>query len=192
MEKTKLGRVNLVDNLRLDMAEILLEEDQIQERVRELGQQITEDYAEGNLLVVGILKGAIIFLADLLRSIDLKCRLDFMAVSSYGDAIQSTGVVRILKDLEQSVEGKDILIVEDIVDSGLTLNYLVQNLQSRRPTSLKVATFLDKPERRKVDVKVDYLGFTIPDRFVVGYGLDYAEKYRNLPYIGVLKPELVK
>lgn len=192
MEKTKLGRVNLVDNLRLDMAEILLEEDQIQERVRELGQQITEDYAEGNLLVVGILKGAIIFLADLLRSIDLKCRLDFMAVSSYGDAVQSTGVVRILKDLEQSVEGKDILIVEDIVDSGLTLNYLVQNLQSRRPTSLKVATFLDKPERRKVDVKVDYLGFTIPDRFVVGYGLDYAEKYRNLPYIGVLKPELVK
>ncbi len=192
MEKTKLGRVNLVDNLRLDMAEILFEEDQIQERVRELGQQITEDYAEGNLLVVGILKGAIIFLADLLRSIDLKCRLDFMAVSSYGDAVQSTGVVRILKDLEQSVEGKDILIVEDIVDSGLTLNYLVQNLQSRRPTSLKVATFLDKPERRKVDVKVDYLGFTIPDRFVVGYGLDYAEKYRNLPYIGVLKPELVK
>lgn len=178
--------------MRLDMAEILLEEDQIQERVRELGQQITEDYAEGNLLVVGILKGAIIFLADLLRSIDLKCRLDFMAVSSYGDAVQSTGVVRILKDLEQSVEGKDILIVEDIVDSGLTLNYLVQNLQSRRPTSLKVATFLDKPERRKVDVKVDYLGFTIPDRFVVGYGLDYAEKYRNLPYIGVLKPELVK
>ena len=192
MENTKLGRVNLVDNLRLDMAEILFEEDQIQERVRELGQQITEDYAEGNLLVVGILKGAIIFLADLLRSIDLKCRLDFMAVSSYGDAVQSTGVVRILKDLEQSVEGKDILIVEDIVDSGLTLNYLVQNLQSRRPTSLKVATFLDKPERRKVDVKVDYLGFTIPDRFVVGYGLDYAEKYRNLPYIGVLKPELVK
>lgn len=187
-----VGRVDLVDNLRADMAEILLEEAQIQERVRDLGRQIAEDYSGKNLLVVGILKGAIVFLADLLRSIDLKARLDFMAVSSYGDAVQSSGIVRILKDLEQSLEGKDVLIVEDIVDSGLTLNYLVQNLQSRRPASLKVCTFLDKPERRKVDVRVDYLGFSIPDKFVVGYGLDYAEKYRNLPFVGVLKPELVQ
>lgn len=184
--------MDLVDNLRADMAEILLEEAQIQERVRDLGRQIAEDYSGKNLLVVGILKGAIVFLADLLRSIDLKARLDFMAVSSYGDAVQSSGIVRILKDLEQSLEGKDVLIVEDIVDSGLTLNYLVQNLQSRRPASLKVCTFLDKPERRKVDVRVDYLGFSIPDKFVVGYGLDYAEKYRNLPFVGVLKPELVQ
>ncbi|MBO8126278.1 MAG: hypoxanthine phosphoribosyltransferase [Firmicutes bacterium] len=178
--------------MRNDMAEVLFEEEQIQARVRELGAEITRDYEGKDLLVVGILKGAIVFLADLLRSIDLKVKLDFMAVSSYGDAMESSGVVRILKDLEQSLEGKNVLIVEDIVDSGLTLNYLVQNLKSRRPASLKVCTFLDKPERRQVEVQVDYKGFSIPDKFVVGYGLDYAERYRNLPYIGILKPELVK
>lgn len=181
-----------MDRLRNDMAEVLFEEEQIQARVRELGAEITRDYEGKDLLVVGILKGAIVFLADLLRSIDLKVKLDFMAVSSYGDAMESSGVVRILKDLEQSLEGKNVLIVEDIVDSGLTLNYLVQNLKSRRPASLKVCTFLDKPERRQVEVQVDYKGFSIPDKFVVGYGLDYAERYRNLPYIGILKPELVK
>lgn len=188
----RLGEGGLMDNLRNDMAQILFEEDEIQARVHELGAQITKDYADKNLLVVGILKGAIVFLADLLRSIELKLRLDFMAVSSYGDAVESSGVVRILKDLEQSLEGKDVLIVEDIVDSGLTLKYLVQNLSSRRPNSLRVCTFLSKPARRVTDVQVDYVGFEIPDQFVVGYGLDYAERYRNLPYIGVLKQELIE
>lgn len=173
-----------------DIQETLISEDKIAEKVKELGEKITNDYS-GNreLIVVGILKGAIIFLSDLVRQISLPLTLDFMAVSSYGTSMHSSGAVRILKDLEVDIEDKDVLIVEDIVDTGLTLKYLLENLRSRNPNSIKVCTLLDKPERRTVGVEVDYNGFSIPDRFVVGYGLDYAETYRNLPYIGVLKPE---
>lgn len=169
---------------------ILLDEEQIKERVKQLGQQITEDYKDENILVVGILKGAMIFLADLVRNIDVPTSFDFMAVSSYGAGTVSSGVVRIMKDLDKSIEGKHVIIVEDIVDTGLTLQYLVENIRSRGPASLKLCTLLDKPDRRKVDVPVDYKGFSIPDEFVVGYGLDYNERYRNLPYIAVLKPEI--
>lgn len=169
---------------------ILLDEDQLKERVRQLGQQITEDYKGENILVVGILKGAMIFLTDLVRNIDVPTSFDFMAVSSYGAGTVSSGVVRIMKDLDKSIEGKHVIIVEDIVDTGLTLQYLVENIKSRGPASLKLCTLLDKPERRKVDVPIDYKGFSIPDEFVVGYGLDYNERYRNLPYIAVLKPEI--
>lgn len=173
-----------------DMAEILLSEVVIQEKVQGMGKEIARDYAGKNLFIIGVLKGSSIFMADLARAIDIPLAFDFMAVSSYGNSTSSSGVVRINKDLETSIEGKDVLIVEDIIDSGLTLSYLVENLKSRNPASLKIATLLNKPERRKANVQVDYCGFDIPDKFVVGYGLDYAEKYRNLPYIGVLKPEI--
>jgi len=172
------------------MAEILLTEEKIQEKVQEMGKKIAKDYADKSLFIIGVLKGSSIFMADLVRAIDIPLAFDFMAVSSYGSATTSSGVVRINKDLETSIEGKDVLIVEDIIDSGLTLSYLVENLKSRNPASLKISTLLNKPERRKSDVQVDYCGFDIPDKFVVGYGLDYAEKYRNLPFIGVLKPEI--
>lgn len=173
-----------------DAQKILLSENQVLKRVNELGQEISRDYAGSELLVVGILKGAIVFLADLVRSISIPTNLDFMAVSSYGASSESSGVVRILKDLEQNIENKHVLIVEDIVDTGLTLNYLIENLFTRGPASLKVCTLLDKPSRRKVEVQVDYNGFTIPDEFVVGYGLDYNERYRNLREILILKPEV--
>jgi len=173
-----------------DIQEKLISEAEIQEKVKELGKRISGDYGDAeNLIVVGILKGAIIFLSDLVREITIPINLDFMAVSSYGTNIHSSGAVRILKDLEVDIEDKHVLIVEDIVDTGLTLKYLLENLKSRSPKSVKTCTLLDKPERRTVGVKVDYNGFNIPDRFVVGYGLDYAERYRNLPYIGVLKPK---
>lgn len=172
-----------------DLQEVLLSKEQIDQRVREIGRQISQDYAGRDLVVVGILKGAIIFLSDLVREISVPVTLDFVATSSYGDSSISSGAVRILKDLEGGIEGRDVLIVEDIVDTGLTLLYLLQNLRSRNPASLKVCTLLDKPERRTVEIVPDYLGFSIPNAFVVGYGLDYAEKYRNLPYIAVLKPE---
>jgi len=172
-----------------DLQEVLLSKEQIDQRVREIGRQISRDYAGRDLVVVGILKGAIIFLSDLVREISVPVTLDFVATSSYGDSSISSGAVRILKDLEGGIEGRDVLIVEDIVDTGLTLLYLLQNLRSRNPASLKVCTLLDKPERRTVEITPDYLGFSIPNAFVVGYGLDYAEKYRNLPYIAVLKPE---
>ncbi|GAB6157996.1 hypoxanthine phosphoribosyltransferase [Desulfotomaculum varum] len=171
---------------------ILLNEQQIQERVKQLGQQITADYRGESILMVGILKGAMIFLADLVRNIEIPTFFDFMAVSSYGAGTVSSGVVRILKDLDKSVEGKHVIIVEDIVDTGLTLQYLLENMKSRGPASLKVCTLLDKPDRRKVDIPIDYNGFRIPDEFVVGYGLDFNERYRNLPYIAVLKPEIYK
>jgi len=174
------------------IAKILLTPEQIQQRVKELGAQITEDYRGQKLLVLGILKGAVPFMADLIREIKIPITYDFMAVSSYGSSTSSSGVVRILKDLERSVEGIHILIVEDIVDTGLTLKYIKENLLARNPASVKVATLLDKPSRRQVNVVPDYNGFTIPDEFVVGYGLDYDEEYRNLPYIGVLKPEAYK
>lgn len=169
---------------------VLLGESAIKNRVDELGAAISRDYAGQEPIVVGILKGAMIFMADLVRALDIPAQLDFMVVSSYGATSKSSGVVRILKDLEQSVEGRHLIIVEDIVDSGLTLNYLAANLKSRKPASLKICTLLDKPDRRKVEVQLDYNGFVIPDEFVVGYGLDYNEKYRNLREIIVLKREV--
>jgi len=175
-----------------DIQEILLTEEEIKQRIKELGEQITADYAGKEILMVGILRGAVVFMADLARAIPLPVALDFMAVSSYGMSTDSSGVVRFLKDLDVDIKDKHVLIVEDIIDSGLTLKYLAENLKSRNPASLKICTLLNKPERRKVDVQVDYNGFTIPDHFVVGYGLDFAEKYRNLPFIGILKPEAYK
>ncbi|KKM10409.1 hypoxanthine phosphoribosyltransferase [Clostridiales bacterium PH28_bin88] len=172
-----------------DVKEVLISEQQIAQKVRELGERISADYAGKDLMVVGILKGAIIFLSDLVRSISVPLKLDFMAVSSYGSGTTSSGAVRILKDLETSIEGKHVLIVEDIVDTGLTLRYLLENLRSRGPASVKTCTFLDKPTRRTIEVHPDYNGFEIPDYFVVGYGLDFNEHYRHLPYIAVLKPD---
>lgn len=170
--------------------ELLLTREQIAARVKEMGAQITEDFRNKDLTVICILKGAVVFFVDLIREIDLPMSIDFMAISSYGSAIKSSGVVRILKDLDKPINGKNVLVVEDIVDSGMTLSFLRENLLSRGAASLHIATLLDKPERRRVPLHVDYYGFTIPDEFVVGYGLDYDEKYRNLPDIGVLKPEV--
>ncbi len=170
-----------------EIARILFSEEVIQGRVRELGAQITRDYRGKSPLLVGILRGAAIFHADLTRHVDLRLKVDFISVSSYGAATKSSGQVRILKDLESSIEGADVILVEDIVDTGLTANYLLRNLAGRGPSSLKFCALLSKPSRREIEVTVDYLGFEIPDEFVVGYGLDYAQKFRNLPYIGVLK-----
>lgn len=167
--------------------ELLITREQIAKRVAEMGRQITEDFKGRELTVVCILKGAAVFFVDLIREIDLPMNIDFMAVSSYGSATKSSGVVRILKDLDKPINGHDVLIVEDIVDSGMTLSFLKENLLSRGAASLHIATLLDKPERRRVALKADYFGFTIPDAFVVGYGLDYDEKYRNLPDIGILR-----
>ncbi|MFZ5823148.1 MAG: hypoxanthine phosphoribosyltransferase [Bacillota bacterium] len=164
----------------------LLSTEQIQERVREMGAEIDRDYAGQEVLVVGILKGAFVFCADLLRTLSVPTQVDFMAVSSYGNATESSGVIRILKDLDASVEGRHVLLVEDIVDSGLTLKYLKEYLAHQNPASLRVAVLLDKPSRRKTEVSVDYIGFAIPDEFIVGYGIDYAERYRHLPYIGII------
>ena len=173
-----------------DVEKVLLTREQIDARVREIGEQITADYKGKKLLVVGILKGALVFMADLVRNINTSVGFDFMVVSSYGSSSQSSGAVRILKDLERSIEGWHVLIVEDIIDTGLTLKYLVENLKSRNPESVKICTLLDKPDRRKTEVHVDYNGFTIPDEFVVGYGLDFNENYRNLPDVYILKKEV--
>ena len=173
-----------------DVERILITSEEIGARVRELGQQITNDYAGQEILMIGVLRGAVIFMADLARSIKRPMDIDFMAITSYGLSTNSSGVVRIIKDLDEVVEGRHILIIEDIIDSGLTLNYLVDNIKSRKPASVRICTLLSKPDRRKVNGTVDYNGFIIPDHFVVGYGLDYAGKYRNLPFIGVLKPEI--
>jgi len=167
--------------------EVLLSEDQIRSRIRELGTEITRDYAGLNPLLIGVLKGACFFLSDLLREVDTRVSIEFMAISSYGSSTRTSGEVRILKDLDVPIEGRHILVVEDIVDTGLTLSYLLANLKSRGAATVKLAALLDKFERREKDVKIDYLGFKIPDEFVVGYGLDFAERYRNLPFIGVLK-----
>lgn len=175
-----------------DVKEILFTEEQIEKKVKELGEKISEDYKGKELIVVGVLKGANVFLSDLIRKINIPVIIDFMAVSSYGMSTESSGVVKILKDLDFSIENKEILIVEDIIDTGLTLKYLCENILSRNPNSLKICTLLDKPERRKVDLKVDYKGFDIPDEFIVGYGIDYGEKYRNLPYVATLKEEVYK
>jgi hypoxanthine phosphoribosyltransferase len=169
------------------LGEVLVTAEQLQRRVAELGRQITADYAGRPLLLVGVLKGAVFFLSDLMRYIEVPVEVDFMAVASYGSATDSSGVVRILKDLDAPIEGRDVLIVEDIVDSGLTLQYLLRNLGSRNPRSLEVCALLTKPERRKVDLPTRYVGFEIPNRFVVGYGLDYAERHRNLPFVAVLE-----
>lgn len=172
-----------------DIQEVLLSADEIATRVKEIGDQISADYAGEEILMIGVLRGAVIFMSDLARAISIPVAIDFMAVSSYGASTTSSGIVRILKDLDEEVAGRHLLVVEDIIDSGLTLNYLLDNLHSRKPASIRLVTLLNKPERRKKEVHVDYNGFTIPDHFVVGYGLDYAEKYRNLPFIGILKPE---
>lgn len=169
-----------------DVSEILISEAAIQRRVRELGARITKDYAGRNPYLICILKGACVFHSDLIRAIDTGVFTDFIAVASYGTSTQSSGEVRILKDLDESPEGRDVLLIEDIVDTGLTLNYIISYLKSRHPQSLKVVALLSKPSRRLIDVELDYLGFEIPDKFVVGYGLDYAQRYRNLPYISVL------
>ncbi len=169
------------------LGEVLVTAEALQRRVAELGRQITADYSGRPLLLVGVLKGAVFFLSDLMRFIEVPVEVDFMAVASYGSATDSSGVVRILKDLDASIEGRDVVIVEDIVDSGLTLQYLLRNLGSRNPASLEVCALLTKPERRKVDLPTRYVGFEIPNRFVVGYGLDYAERYRNLPYVAVME-----
>ncbi len=170
--------------------EVLLTREAIAKRVVELGAQITSDYEGKDLVVIGILKGAVVFFADLIREIDLPLTIDFMAISSYGSATKSSGVVRILKDLDNDIVGKHVLVVEDIVDTGLTLSFLKSNLLSRGAESIRIAALLDKPERRKVNLSSDYTGFTIPDAFVVGYGLDYDQVYRNIPEIGVLKPSV--
>src|ERR1700693_1553983 len=173
------------------VGEILLEEDAIQSRIRELGREVSGDYAGRELLLVGVLKGAVFFMADLMRSIGVPCEIDFMAISSYGASTDSSGVVRILKDLDINIEGRHVLVVEDIIDSGLTLSYLIRNLESREPATLEVAALLTKPARREIDVPVRWVGFEIPNRFVIGYGLDFAERYRNLPYVGVLSEDLI-
>jgi hypoxanthine phosphoribosyltransferase len=177
-------------NMHEDIETLLISEEQLRARIADLGERITRDYQGKNLLLVGTLKGAVPFIADLARAINLPLELDYMAVASYGNSSQSSGVVRIVKDLEGAVDHKHILVVEDVIDSGLTLHYLIDLLQRRNPHSLRICTLLNKERERVREVSVDYLGFTIPDRFVVGYGLDYAQRYRNLPYIGVLKPSV--
>jgi hypoxanthine phosphoribosyltransferase len=173
------------------VGEVLIGEEQLQARIRELGQEITADYSGRELLLVGVLKGAVFFMADLMRSITVPCEIDFMAISSYGASSDSSGVVRILKDLDINIEGRHVVVVEDIVDSGLTLSYLMRNLESREPASLEVCALLTKPGRREIDVDVRYVGFEIPNKFVIGYGLDFAERYRNLRYVGVLHDDLM-
>ncbi|CEG29567.1 hypoxanthine phosphoribosyltransferase [Bacillus sp. B-jedd] len=176
--------------MRNDIEKVLISEEEIQEKIRELGTRLTEDYQDKYPLAIGVLKGAMPFMGDLLKKMDCYLEMDFMDVSSYGNKTVSSGEVKILKDLDTSVEGRNLLIIEDIIDSGLTLSYLVELFRYRKAKSIKIVTLLDKPTGRKVDIAADYVGFEVPDAFVVGYGLDYAEKYRNLPYIGVLKPEV--
>ncbi|MCS7220845.1 MAG: hypoxanthine phosphoribosyltransferase [Anaerolineae bacterium] len=181
-----MGKDHLLD----DVARILITEQELRRRITELGEQISHDYQGRPLLLVAVLKGSVMFLADLMRAIHIPHAIDFMATSSYGSGTHSSGVVRILKDLDEPIEGKDVLLVEDIIDTGHTLDYLLRILEERRPNSLRVCALLDKRERREVEVPVHYVGFTIPNEFVIGYGLDYAQIYRNLPFIGVLKPEV--
>ena len=171
------------------VGEILIEADSLRSRVAELGDEISDYYEGRDLLLIGVLKGAIFFMADLMRHVTVPCEVDFMAISSYGAATDSSGVVRILKDLDINIEGRHVLVVEDIIDSGLTLSYLMRNLESREPATLEVCALLTKPDRREIDVPVRYVGFEIPNRFVIGYGLDFGERYRNLPYVAVLSDD---
>ena len=173
-----------------DILRVLYSEEELEAKCAELGAQISKDYEGKNLLLVSVLKGAVVFMTDLMRHITVPCSIDFMVVSSYGSGVKTSGVVKIVKDLDGDLAGKDLLIVEDILDTGMTLHYLKQLLQDRNPNSIRIATLLDKPERRRAAVRADYVGYQVPDEFVVGYGLDYDEKYRNLPYVGILKPEV--
>ena len=173
-----------------DVETILFNEQVLANRVHELGEEISKDYADEEVLLVGILKGASVFLSDLIRHISIPAYIDYMVVSSYGNSAETSGVVRIIKDLEENIEGKNIIIIEDIIDTGLTLAFLKQNLLSRNPKSLKICTLLDKPARREKEILIDYKGFEVPDEFIIGYGIDYAEKYRNLPFVGLLKREV--
>ena len=173
-----------------DIQRVLYSEQEIAETVRRLGAQISTDYAGKNLLLVSVLKGAVVFMTDLMRSITIPCSIDFMATSSYGSGVKTSGVVKILKDLDRPIEGFDVLIVEDILDSGRTLQYIIELLQGRHPNSVRICTLFDKPEGRQVPIFADYVGLPVPNEFIVGYGLDYDELYRNLPYIGILKPEI--
>lgn len=179
-------------SMRADIDHVLVDEEQINAINKKLGEQISNDYKGKNLLLVSILKGAVVFLSDLMRNITIDCNIDFMVVSSYGSGTKTSGVVKIVKDLDLNLANYDVLIVEDILDSGLTLSYIVEMLKGRNPSSIKICTFLDKPDRRTADIKADYVGMAVPDEFVVGYGLDYNEKYRNLPFVGVLKEEIYK
>ena len=178
------------ENMQQDVLRVLLSEEEIRAKCKEMGARISQEYKGKNLMLVTVLKGAVVFLADLMRAIEVPAEIDFMVVSSYGSGVKSSGVVKIVKDLDVPLAGKDLLIVEDILDSGLTLSYIKELLASRGPASIKIATLLDKPSRRKVDLVADYIGFSVPDEFVIGYGLDYDEKSRNLPYISILKPEV--
>jgi hypoxanthine phosphoribosyltransferase len=172
------------------VGEVLIDQETLSARVAQLGAEVSGDYEGRDLLLIGVLKGAVFFMADLMRHITVPCEVDFMAISSYGDSTDTSGIVRILKDLDINIEGRDVLVVEDIIDSGLTLSYLMRNLESREPASLEICALMTKPSRRQIDVPVRYIGFEIPDRFVVGYGLDLAERYRNLPYVAVLSSDL--
>lgn len=176
--------------MKQDIKEILFSEEMLDRRIKELANEISRDYEGKNLVVVGILKGSVIFTAELIKNISIHCEIDFMAVSSYGNSTETSGVVRILKDLDNSIEGKDILVVEDIVDTGITLTYLLKYLEARKANSIEIVALLNKQARRKSDLDVKYIGFEVPDGFIVGYGIDYAERYRNLPFIGILKPEV--
>ena len=171
-----------------DIQSVLISEQQLADAVKKLGEQISRDYADRNLMMVSVLKGSVVFMADLMRAISVPASIDFMSVTSYGKGVKTSGVVRIIKDLDEELDGRDILIVEDILDSGMTLSYLKEHIMAKGARSIRIATLLDKPERRRVDIHPDYSCFSVPDEFVFGYGLDYAEKYRNLPYVGILKP----
>lgn len=171
-----------------DIQKVLISEDELRNKVAELGRQISEDYKDKNLMLVSVLKGSVVFMADLMRAIAIPASIDFMSVSSYGSGVKTSGVVKIIKDLDEVLTGKDILIVEDILDSGMTLAYLKEHIGAKDAKSIRIATLLDKPERRRINIVPDYKGFVVPDEFVVGYGLDFDEKYRNLPYVGILKP----
>ena len=173
-----------------DIQRVLFSQEDLTARVKALGQEISHDYADCDVLCVGVLKGCFMFMADIVREMNVDCEVDFMAVSSYGSGTTTTGAVKIGKDLSANIEGRHVLLIEDILDSGVTLSYLRSFLMQRKPASIKICTLFDKPARRKADISADYVGFICPDEFIVGYGLDYAEKYRNLPYIGVLKPEI--
>ncbi len=175
-----------------EIERVLLSEEEISGKIRELGSKISEEYKNKDLMLVGVLKGSVPFMAELMKRITIPCEMDFMAVSSYGNSTESSGVVRILKDLDFEIENKDVLIIEDIIDSGITLKYLIKYLKAKNPNSVEIACLLNKPERRQAEIDVKYLGYDVPNYFLVGYGLDYAEKYRNLPYVGILKEEVYK
>jgi hypoxanthine phosphoribosyltransferase len=186
-----MGRGCDMEAVKDAVGEVLIEQEPLQARIAELGAEISSAYEGHDLLLVGVLKGAVFFMADLMRELSIPCEIDFMAISSYGAATDSSGVVRILKDLDTNIAGRDVLVVEDIIDSGLTLSYLMRSLKARKPASLEICALLTKPERREIEVPVKFVGFEIPNKFVIGYGLDFAERYRNLPYVAVLHPDLI-